>query len=188
MKTNQIQSVKIINVLLKKVLIIIFGLLVFGNVYSQNVNCNSKLKVVNNQNSKKAGESGVSYRLKLTNTGFDATTYKIKLVNDNTVTSVQSISKNNQINISGEFYNVSLKKMKSLNRTTTYNNKNGDTNENEIEIFLNGKESKTFIVKMKTPVGAKFGSINKSEVKVTSDKCKNKTISVVLNTEIIDGE
>jgi len=186
MKTKRNYIDKIISI--DKALLIVFGLLFFGNAYSQNFNCNAKLEVINNQSSKKAGESGVSYRLKLTNTGFDATTYEIRLVNDNTVTSVQSISKNNQINISGEFYNVSLKKMKSLNKTTTYNNKNGDTNENEIEIFLNGKESKIFIVKMKTPVGAKFGSINKSEVKVTSDKCKNKTISVVLNTEIIDGE
>jgi hypothetical protein len=155
---------------------------------AQSEGCNSKLEVVNNKDSKKAGESGASYRLRLTNIGLDASIYNVKLVNDNTIVSRQSISKNNQINISGEFYNVSLKKMKSSNKVSSFSNNKGATNQNEIEIFLNGKESKTFIVKMKTPIGAKIGSINKSEVQVTSDKCKNKTISVVLNTEIIDGE
>jgi len=187
MKTSQKYLDEIKTIFIDKSLLIVFGLLVFGNVYSQNSNCNSKLEVINNQSSKKAGVSGVSYRLKLTNTGFDSSSYVVNLINDNVPNKGQLISKNNQIDINGEFYNVSLKKIKPVvNIAPTYNN--GGSVGNEIKIVLKGKESKTFIVKMKTPIGAKIGSKNKSKVVVTSDKCKNNIVSVVLNTEIIDGE
>jgi len=159
-------------------------------MFSQNTNCNAKLEVINNKSSKKAGESGTSYRLKLTNTGFDSSTYKIRVINDNASKKAQFTTsyKKNTIDIKGEFYNVSLKKMKPLKNTSTYNYKKGDNSENEIEISLKGKESKTFIVKMKTPPGARIGSINKSQVQVTSKKCNNNTIAVLLETQIIDGE
>jgi hypothetical protein len=189
MKTSQKYLNEIKAVFIDKALLIVFGLLIFGNVYSQNSNCNAKLEVINNQSSKKAGVSGVSYRLKLTNTGFDSSSYEIRLINDKASQKEKLISKNNQIEINGEFYNVSLKKMKSLKKSSVYKNRNEKSDDDdEIEIFLKGKESRTFIVKMKTPIGAKIGSKNKSKVIVTSDKCKKNIVSVVLNTEIIDGE
>lgn len=188
MKTSQKYLDEIKTIFIGKTLLIVFGLLIFGNVYSQNSNCNSKLEVVNSQSSKKAGESGVSYRLKLTNTSFDFASYEIRLINDNVQNKGQSFSKNNHINIKGDFYNVSLKKMNSLKKASTYKKGNKKSDNNEIEISLKGKESKTFIVKIKTPIGAKIGSKNTSKVIVTSDKCRNNIVSVVLNTEIIDGE
>jgi hypothetical protein len=190
MKTIKSNTSKIISILNDKFLLIIFGLLVFGNVYSQNSNCNAKLEVVNNQSSKKAGESGTSYRLKLTNTGFTSSTYEIKLVNDNNAEKRHLASKNDLIDIKGDFYNVSLKKMelkKNSYKSEFENGKEGN-DEKKIKIFLDGNASKTFIVKMKTPVGAKIGSKNISKVIVTSNKCKSNIDSVILNTEIIDGE
>ncbi|GEM_PF-1674655 len=170
------------------IIIVLMSLFSSEIIYSQSSNCNAKLEVINNQFNKKAGESGVSYRLKLTNIGFDSSNYKIELINANSSTKGQLSFKNNRININGDFYNVSLKRMKSLHNSSTDKNIKDNDDENEIGIFLKGKESKIFIIKMKTPVGAKIGSINTSEVKVTSDKCRNNIISVVLNTEIIDGE
>jgi len=183
MKTRKISLGKIKTFFSIKLLILLIGLLVFGNVNSQTTNCNAKLEVVNN--SKKAGESGVFYRLKLTNISLDASTYEVKLVND---TNRPSFSKNNQINSKGDFYNVSLKRMKKSQRVSAYKNNKENDSENEIEIYLKGKESKTFFVKIKTPVGAKIGSINKSKVQVSSNKCRNNMVSVILKTEIINGE
>ncbi len=191
MKTNSTINKFNITSLIVKIIYFFVFIVISGTVFSQSTNCNAKLEVTNNKFSKKAGQSGTSFRLRLTNTGFETSKFDLKLVNVNSVTKGKLIPKNNSINISGDFYNVSLKKMESAKSNSVKSNsvnKNKILDEKGIEILLKGKQSLDFIVKMKTPLGAKIGSKNKSEVQVTSDKCKNNIISVLLETQIINGE
>ena len=62
-----------------RILILFLFLLNIQNAFSQKSKCSASLEVQNNQDSKKAGESGTFYGLTLTNKADKVTKFKISL-------------------------------------------------------------------------------------------------------------
>jgi len=139
--------------------------------------CNAKLMVTKNTNSKKAGESGTSYKLSLLNRGIGEIIYTISVQNS---IAEKSKENTNEVKLEGHLYNMNLKRLS--NKTSSKNLKSS------YSIKLNQGETFDFYVKLKVPLGTKFGSRNRTNVIVTTKKCINFSVSTILITEIIDGE
>ncbi len=165
------------NQLFKGVLLIAFLVMVNPDkIYSQKMGCKAKLELINDKPNKLAGESGTTYRMKLTNIGvkkeFVITVYKSKQIN---------AKNNNAVDLNNMLEDFYLKEM-----TKSYT-KEGDARE-IYEVLLNKGEEIIFYLRLNNPNRAKIGSKYTTQVDVTSSKCPDLYISKTLNTEFIDGE
>ena len=178
MKKNYItlKSIAFIN----KVFILFILISISNNLYAQNSDCSAKLGVVNNQTSKTSGEYGTFYKLRLTNTGNERTTYYLSTKNVGTANSLakDELDKN-EIKMNSQFYTRSSKKLE---------NKINSDSENVFLLTLESGEVSGFLVKFRFPPNTKIGSKNKSKVKVTTEKCKNFSVDTVLETTFVGGE
>ena len=165
---------------ISKLFILFLILTISNNLYAQNSDCSAKLEVVNNQVNKKAGESGTFYKLRLTNTGSERTTYYLdtKNVGDGNSLAKDKLDKND-IKMKSQFHAMSLKKLE---------NKINSDSENVFLLTLDKGQSTGFLVKFRFPPNTKIGSKNKSKVKITTEKCKNFIVDTVLETTFVGGE
>ena len=177
----------------KYFLILIFFLSISNIANAQSQKCSASLKVLDNENSKKAGESGVYYSLNLTNTGNQKTVFLISI--DNNLTSNETSRFNNKgkkVKLNHELLNVSLKKIdkeESDSHKSTSKGNDRDNEENSIyKLNLASGESYNFYVKLELPPNTQIGSSNITTVTVTSNNCKDFILSQTFNTEIINGE
>jgi hypothetical protein len=162
-------------------LLVLFIIMISSiTVNSQNNECKATLIVKNNENSKKAGESGMYYALTLTNKENQQAVFTIAIENNLAIDSnlVGKLNKK-MVKLDGQFYNMNLEKIgkKTVSGSDFIYN-----------INLKSGESFDFYVKLNVPAETEIGSINSSTVNVTSKNCNNFILSAILNTEIIDSE
>ncbi|NLP59068.1 hypothetical protein [Lutibacter sp. B1] len=174
---NNYSSHKLLYLISKIFIFLIISTNTF-NSFSQNSKCKAKLDVHDNIKSKRAGISGTSYMLLLTNTGTEKTTFDIEVIN--MIAENKSNNHNNEIKLKNDLLDFNLKKIAQ---------KKALINENSNSSILLAKgEVFKFYVKVNVPEEAKFGSKNKTKVIITSKECEKFSVSTILNTEIIDGE
>ena len=174
---------------LQKQLFISMFLIIFltmatpNKVYAQKTTCEAQLEFVNDRPNKKAGISGVYYRMKLTNTGTD-NDFVISMNNSNPTN--QSDSKRiNTDKLSITVLDIGLNELKTK---ASENGGNGMNTKGSYKVFLNANEEIIFYIKPIFPNGATFGSMNSTKIEVTSSKCPDLNIYKVLNTEYVNGD
>ena len=178
MKKNYItlKSIAFIN----KVFILFLLSAISNNLYAQNSDCNATLKVLNNETSKKASDGGADYRLKLTNTGNDKTTFNLTVKNIGLDDSFNKDSKEiGEVKLKSKIYSSNVNKTFSLKKTDT---------DSFYTLTLDKNESVNFVIKLSVPTGTKIGSKNKSKLNITTEKCKNFSVNTILNTIYAGGE
>ena len=159
----------------------------YNKIYSQN-SCKAELEFLNNSASKNAGESGTYYRMRLVNKS-ERQNFNIDVENSFAKKQLNMRSINNEsIELTSSITSDKKNKLRvksGINNKTTASKKNYKKSN---QVSLDRNEEFIFYVRLAVPKGARFGSVNKSLITVTSDNCEDFKISKEITTKIIDGE
>jgi hypothetical protein len=197
MKTSQKYLDEIKTIFIGKTLLVVFGLLIFGNVYSQK--CAVGFDLANNRNFKYAGKSGTHFKFIIKNKSNKIDTYSI-LVNNSDTDSDKNSFKGRSMKSKGRKVSLPIKLdmdtkrgnsgfANNRNSKSSMQNKNSKSSTHKsLEFKLNPNEQTLIVLKVDVPDGTEIGGVNTTNITLKSTNCKNIAITKQVITETVDGE
>ena len=197
MKTSRKYLDETKSIFIKKALLIVFGLLIFGNVYSQK--CAVGFEVANNRNFKYAGKSGTHFKFIIKNKSNKEDTYSILVNNSDTNSKKNSFNRSStkskgrkvslpmKLDMDTKKGNSSFANNKA-SKSYAQNKNSKSSTHNSLEFKLNPNEQTLIVLKIDVPEGTEIGGVNTTNVTLKSANCRDIAITKQVITETVDGE